>query len=1109
MQSSRPICILCWIAGVTLAAMMCLATHSAHGEESLPPGLKVVSIHARPQSIELSTRFQYRQLLLIGKLDNGQSVDVTRMASVKSAGKIAEISKTGLVSPRANGQEELVFEYAGHQTTVAVQVAGLEKKHEVSFVRDVQPAFSRMGCNAGTCHGSQDGKNGFKLSLRGYDPLFDYRAFTDDISARRFNRAAPDQSLMLLKSTGSIPHVGGVRTQVGERYYEMLRQWIADGVKFDAATAPRVTGIEIYPHNPIVPRAEMKQQIAVQATYSDGSRRDVTRDAFIESGNIEVIEANEGGLLTMLRRGESPVLVRYEGAYAATTLMVMGDRSDFAWKQPPTYNYIDQRVYDKLQRVKILPSDVCTDAEFIRRVFLDLTGLPPTSKQVRSFLVDSRDSKLKRDELVDHLVGNREYVEHWTNKWADLLQVNRKFLGEEGAITLRNWIKASVATNKPYDQFAREVITATGSNIENPPAAYWKILRDPTVAMENTTHLFLAVRFNCNKCHDHPFERWTQDQYYRLAQYFAQVGRKEDPAFAGKKIGGSAVEGAKPLVEVVFDTGSGSVKHDRTGEITAAAFPYEHADAADSAASRRQQLARWITSPENQYFAKSYANRLWGYLFGIGIIEPIDDIRAGNPATNPELLDALTADFVRSGFDVQHMLRTICKSRTYQHSFRTNSWNQDDEINYSHSLPRRLPAEVLYDAIHLCAGASLRIPGVPAGFRAAQLPDVGVKAPFLDDFGRPVRESACECERTSGIVLGPIMKLINGPTVANALADPQNALSKLVAQQPDDRKLVEEVYLRFFGQPPTAGQIALGLEALQAPGQDHEQVVAALKRYEQDVLPAKQQAWERQASTPVEWMTLKPTSMTSSAGAAFAHQEDQSILVSGNRAKDIYTIVAETDLTSVTAIRLEALADPRLPAGGPGRADNGNFVLNELRLSIAPKSDGGKSKPVALQNGAADFSQSGWDVRGAADGNDEGSGWAVSPQFNKTHTAIFETVEDTGGAGGCILTFHLVHKFDPTHSLGRFRFSVTSAPRPISLKRLPVELTQILAIPKDKRTAAQVKRVADHYRSLDTELARLQADVQRSENEVKNRRLIGTQDLAWALINNPAFLFNR
>ncbi|MBW3596238.1 MAG: DUF1553 domain-containing protein [Planctomycetes bacterium] len=1090
------------VIGIAVASVATLGS-----AEELPPGLTVTAIEAAPQSLELSHKFDYRQLLITGVLDNGQRVDLTRMAKLAQPARVATVSDHGLVRPAADGQEQLVFTFGEHSTPVMVKVTGAETPRATSFVQDVQPAFSKMGCNSGTCHGSKDGKNGFKLSLRGYDPLFDHRAFTDDHGARRINRVAPDQSLMLLKASGSIPHEGGVRTRPGEPFYELLRQWIASGARLDL-DAPRVTSIEVFPQNPIVPRAGMKQQMQVVATYADGVTRDVTNEAFVESGDIELLEADAQGLITTLRRGEAPVLVRYEGAYAATTITVMGDRSEFVWSNPPTYNYLDEHVYDKLQRVKILPSDVCTDEEFVRRVYLDLTGLPPTVEQVREFLADERPSRAKRDALVDRLVGNPEFIEYWTNKWADLLQVNRKFLGEEGSITLRNWIKQQVATNAPYDEFARQVLTASGSNLENPPASYYKTLRDPDVLMENTTHLFLAIRFNCNKCHDHPFERWTQDQYYHLAAYFAQVGLKEDQAFSGQKIGGSAVEGAKPLVEVVYDKGSGEVTHDRTGEVAPPAFPYTHADEPPADASRRDQLAHWITSPENPYFAKSYVNRLWGYLFGRGIIEPIDDIRAGNPPTNPELLDALTQDFINSGFDVQHMFRTICKSRTYQHSIQTNEWNEDDTINYSHCIPRRLPAETLFDAIHLAAGATPNLPGAPKGFRAAQLPDAGVPIPFLDDFGRPTRESSCECERSDGIVLGPVMKLINGPTVADAIHNPNGELTKLVAAESDDAKLIEEVFLRFIARKPTETELQLGLEAMQAAGEGHDELVAALKAYEEQ-LPAKQTEWEKHAAREVEWVPLDATEKRSQVEAQFEKKEDGSIFVSGPNGKDVYTIVANSDLSGITGVRLEALADPALPAGGPGRAQNGNFVLNELKLTAAAPNDPRGAQAVELVNATADFSQSGWDVRGAVDGN-EASGWAVSPESNKTHTAVFETKEAIGAEGGSVLTFTFSQQYqDSKHTLGRFRLSVTNSPKPFTMSRLPAELAAILKTPADPRTPEQQQKLSEHYRSTDSELARLEAEVKKSEELLKNRRLVGVQDLAWALINNPAFLFNR
>ncbi|WP_231756590.1 DUF1549 and DUF1553 domain-containing protein [Lignipirellula cremea] len=1114
MKYHRPLCIFCWIAALSLLAMLCgLRTASIHAAEtavteSVPAGVKIVEMRVEPASIKLQHRFDYRQILVTGVTAEGQSVDLTRIAKLSGGEQVLEINEQRLALAKADGEGELLFEFDGMKQTIPVQVTGIGDPYETSFIRDVQPAFSKMGCNAGTCHGSKDGKNGFKLSLRGYDSQYDYRAFTDDIGARRFNRAAPDQSLMMLKATGSIPHVGGVRMTVDDPYYKLLREWIAKGVKYDGETSTRVASIEVHPQNPIVPRAGMKQQMRVVATYTDGAVRDVTREAFIESGNIEVIEASPNGVLTMLRRGEASVLVRYEGAYAATTLVVMGDRSEFVWEQQPTYNYIDQHVYSKLERMKIQPSELCTDEEFVRRVYLDLTGLPPTADQTRAFLANPLASKEKREALVDTLIGSPAYVDHWTNKWSDMLQVNRKFLGEEGAVALHDWIQHQVAANTPYDEICRQVITASGSNIENPPASYWKILRDPADAMENTTHLFLAVRFNCNKCHDHPFERWTQDQYYNLSAYFAQIGRKEDPAYKGKTIGGSAVEGKKPLVEVIFDSGAGEVTHDRTGVTAPPSFPYSHDDLADASASRREQLAQWITSPDNQYFARSYANRLWGYLFGPGIIEPIDDIRAGNPATNPELLDALTADFIAHDFDVQHMLRTICKSRTYQHSVRTNRWNDDDQINYSHALPRRLPAEVLYDAIHVATGSVTHIAGVPAGFHASQLPDVGVKLEFLDDFGRPVRESSCECERSSGMVLGPIMKLVNGPTVSNALADPQNGIASLVASQPDDRKLVDEMFLRFLSRHATEAEMKLGVEALQLAGEEQADHAVRLAAYEKQ-LDAKQADWEEGLSGEVLWSVLKPTEMKSSGGATFTADDDGVILVGGPNKTGTYTIVASSDLPAVTGIRLETLPDDSLTGKGPGRSSNGNFVLNEVRLLAAPAATPDKAEKLSLSHASADFSQSGWAVAGAIDGN-AGTGWAISPEFGKPHTAVFAVSQAAAFPGGSRLTIELDQQYSGgDHQIGKFRLSATSSPQPASGSNLPDNIVAILGVKKADRTPAQLQTMADYYRQLDGEYQALQQAVAQSADALKNRRLLGAQDLAWALINNPSFLFNR
>ena len=700
------------------------ADHSSGSTTSSPPPMQVARLQVDPPLIRIAAPTDYAQLLATAELPGGAHIDATRMVHWTVEGGIGQMSPEGHFAPLESGRGRIIGELAGQRVEVSVDVGPGLAAYMPSFIRDVNPELSRVGCNAGTCHGAAKGKNGFKLSLRGYDPIFDHRALTDDLAARRINLASPGDSLMILKPTGVAPHVGGKLFDRDSSYERTLRRWIAGGAKLDLSVA-RVTKLEIFPKNPVIETIGNGQQMRVVATYSDATTRDVTREAFIDSGNTEVATSDRQGVLTAIRRGEAPVLARYEGSYAATTLTVMGDRNGFVWQPPETWGRIDELVANKWQRMKIRPTGLCSDAEFLRRIYLDLTGLPPTADDVRAFLADKRETRAKRDAVIERLIGSDDFIEHWTNKWADLLQVNRKFLGPEGAAAFRAWIRGQVAANAPYDQFVQKIMTATGSNLKNPPASYFKILREPTDTMEATTHLFLAVRFNCNKCHDHPFERWTQDQYYQTAAYFARLDLKPDPASGDRKIEGTSVESAKPLYEIVGDKDQGEVIHDRTKAVAPPKFPFPVAAPPRDHATRRQELADWLTSPANPYFAKSYVNRLWGYLLGAGIIEPLDDIRAGNPPSDPELLDYLTREFVDHQFDARHVLRLICRSRTYQLSLDVNRWNSDDKINYSHALARRLPAEVLYDAIHCVTGSTSRIPGVPDGTRAEAAPGRG------------------------------------------------------------------------------------------------------------------------------------------------------------------------------------------------------------------------------------------------------------------------------------------------------------------------------------------------------------------------------------------------
>jgi len=1102
------------LATLSILAVMFTSAPS-YSQEKLPPGAKLAKVEVTPPAIELKTPFEYRQLLITGVLESGERVDLTRDATFTPP-KSIKVSERGQVRPVANGAGELKFAVLGKTGSIPINISGQTDPYEVSFVRDVMPAMSRMGCNAGTCHGAQAGKNGFQLSLRGYDPIYDHRALIDDVAGRRFNRAAPDRSLMLLKTSGAIAHVGGVLTQPGEPYYELIHRWISQGVKLDL-NVPRVKSIEVTPMSVAIPLPGMKQQLTVWATYTDGSKRDVSAESFLESSNIEVATIDKQGIITAVRRGEVAVLARYDGNYTAATVIIMGDRTGFVWKDVPTNNYIDELVYAKLKSVKVLPSDLCSDSDFIRRVHLDLTGLPPEPEAVKAFLDDKAPSQRKREKLIDALVGSTDFVDHWTNKWADLLQVNRKFLGVEGAEAFRKYLRNAVQTNQPYDRFCYELLTGTGSNVANPASAYFKILRDPDQAMENTTHLFMAVRFNCNKCHDHPFERWTQNQYYELSAYFTQVARKEDPKFKGRKTEGSAVRGPLPLVEIIEDKKDGEIKNERTGEYAVARFPFVHSTVPNVEEPRRQQLAKWITSKNNPYFAKSYVNRMWSYLLGVGIIEPVDDIRAGNPPTNPQLLDKLTDEFVESDFNVQELIKTICKSRTYQHSIATNAFNKDDDVNYSHATARRLPAEVLFDAIHRTAGSPSKIPGLPVGSRAVMTIDSSVKVPggFLELLGRPPRESACECERSNAMQLGPVLSLLTGPVLNDAIKDPTNRIAKIVAAQSDDAKVVEEIYLAIINRRPTAKEIEIGVSAIRGNEADHAKLIverdrraALLAAYEAQ-LPQIVAKYEEGATRTPTWIALEPSEMKALSKAMLTKQADQSILVSGpNTAPESYTLKFNTKIADITGIRLEVLPDKSLPAQGPGRAQNGNFVLNEFKVDYIKTGDAGKAKAVKLVRPQATFSQDSFPINNVIDNNPE-SGWAVAPQFGKPQVAVFEFQGKVGTTEGTTLTVTMLQKFGTDHTVGKFRISVTTSKPPVQLQgSVPANIAKVLEIPRNERSPQEHELVVNYVRSIDQELARLQ----RSLNDhivPASPRVLGAQDLTWALMNSPAFLFNH
>lgn len=666
----------------------------------------------------------------------------------------------------------------------------------VSFANDVLPILSRAGCNQGACHGAASGKKGFKLSLRGYDPVFDHVHLTRNATGRRLNFNDPEQSLLLLKATGQVPHEGGKRFEMESRYAQTLVRWIAEGAVSDLATAPKLVGLEVEPPLRTFPTPGQKHLLRVTARYSDGSTREVTADARYSSSSESVAVVDDNGQVTLPNRGEAAIMIRYGSLIAVSNVVVLRQDPTFTWPDVPETNYIDRLVNAKLKQMHILPSELTTDEEFLRRVCYDLLGLPPTPEEYRAFLADPRADK--RARLIDALLERTEHAEFWTLKWGDLLRMRFDLLRDKGTWGLYRWVRDSVASNQPFDRFVREILTADGSCAENPPANFWRVFPNAEEASEAAVQVFFGIRLLCAKCHDHPFEKWVQKDYYGMSAFFAQVSRKP---------------GMRRDDLIIFrNEAVAQARHPTTGEVLNPKFLDGASVPISAQQDARQKLAEWVTSKENPFLARATVNRLWSHLFGRGIIDPVDDIRSSNPPSNGPLLDALAKDFVEHNWDVRHLLRAMLNSRTYQLAARTNPSNADDRVNFSHAVPRRLSAEQLLDTVSQATG--IREPfrarynqatvAQPAGgLRAGQLPDRQLTAEMLDLFGRPRGESSCACERHEEASMTQALHLINGKSVSARLADPNGRVAQLV-KTPNitEAQIIEELYLTVLCRKP-------------------------------------------------------------------------------------------------------------------------------------------------------------------------------------------------------------------------------------------------------------------------------------------------------------------
>ncbi|MBN8627811.1 MAG: DUF1549 domain-containing protein [Planctomycetes bacterium] len=686
-----------------------------------------------------------------------------------------------------------------------------------SFTLDVMPALSKAGCNLGTCHGNANGKGGFKLSLRGQDPDVDFLALTHDQLSRRVNLQEPDQSLLLLKATMRQAHEGGRRFKVDAPEYRVLRDWIAAGAKSDVGQVPQLKSLVVRPQVEFVHEPVDRVQLTAEAEFTDGRRRDVTTIACYETSN-KLVEVDHDGLALRTDFGETTVLVRYLNLQQPVRLTFVRSRPDYRKPDVRPVNYVDEHILAKLDKLRIAPSELCDDVTFLRRAYLDLLGFVPSGPEAERFLKDERADK--RDRLIDELLDRPEYADYWALKYADLLRVEEKTLDRKGVQNFHAWIRRWIEQDRPMNEFAAEVVSGRGDTYTSPAAAYYRAQRDPVVRAETTAQVFLGVRLQCAKCHNHPFDRWTQTDYYSWTNLFARVSYKVLENTQYDKNDKIQFEGR----QVVFAPTKGDFKDPRTGEPRAPRMLGTASDLPEKA-DRLRGLADWLGDDANPFFAQSQVNRVWFHLMGRGIVDPIDDFRATNPASHPELLASLTKEFVTGDFRLKPLIRTIMRSRAYQTASTVNATNADDDVNYSHAIVRSLTAEQTLDSLMRVTGTTLKFEGYPAGMRAGQLPGVRPvrdKQPvepanrFLTKFGKPQRLLACECERSSDFALGQVFELIGGPIMVEMLTKPGNRIDDGIEAGKSTASLLDALYWNALSRRPSKEERAAMVEHIES-----------------------------------------------------------------------------------------------------------------------------------------------------------------------------------------------------------------------------------------------------------------------------------------------------
>ena len=764
------------------------------------PSIGFAELIVSPSRILLDGPESTEQLLITLRADANRPIDLTRRARYEVVDpRLARIDDTGLLIPLMEGSTDIIVRYEGQESRLALQVTGINHPIPVSFEQQIIPLLTKAGCNSGGCHGKAEGQNGFKLSIFGFDTESDYQSLAMESRGRRISRSAPQDSLLFVKGTARIPHGGGKRLQEDSLPARRLIRWIAEGASMQSDAVPLVESIDVYPSHQVLSLGSF-QQLRVIALDSAGGTHCVTVDAEFESnaGTIATVD-RRGGIQAGENPGEAAILVRYLGHVAVCRITI--PRNGVQFSRPPEATFVDRHVWNKLQQLGIPPSELANDSTFLRRVFLDTIGTLPTTAEASSFLADA--DPLKRAKLIDQLLERPEYADFWAMRWSDLLRVDRDALAAQGAVAMTNWIKRQFSENRPYDQFVRDIVTAQGNTASERPAAFYKALATPEVMSRSISQVFLGVRIECAQCHHHPSEKWGQDDYFALAGFFTGVTRKQLPS------GGDAI----------IARGGSDLNHPRTG------LPVPARNLGSSAADlvgvsdRRTVLADWMTQPDNPYLARALTNRLWAHYFGRGLVEPIDDLRATNPATNEPLLEDLARHFVDLRYDIKAFTKTLLNSRVYQLGSATSD-NRQDEQNFSHAIAKAIPAEVLLDAISQTTGVAEKFNGWPEGARTIQVWDNRMPSYFLKLFGRPVRASVCECERSNEPSIAQALHLMNSPEILAKVRSRKGTVYRLATSSRSPGDLIDDLYLSTLARHPTSLEQSVMLELFQESNGD-------------------------------------------------------------------------------------------------------------------------------------------------------------------------------------------------------------------------------------------------------------------------------------------------